>query len=502
MIRAHALPPPSKPPEHAAIQPAHQSHLKDASFFSGTADKIFFPNSDEEIAFLLKEAGRSKMPVTVSGAGTGLTGARVPQGGAVLSTERMNRILSIHWDGRSTEGRAVVQPGVLLKDLERALEEKSLFYPPNPGEKAASIGGTVATNASGSRSFKYGPTRRYVQRLKIILPNGELLECARGAARETNSCFKIGLSDGKTVEIPVPSYPMPSCKNAAGYFAAAGMDLIDLFIGAEGTLGIVTEIELAVLKKPAAVVSGILFFSDEKTCYPFCEGARRAPFDPRVLEFLDSRSLAFLAQKHTDIPSGAGAALYFEQECTREQTESIRRSWASAATNRGAFSADDWLSSDAKRQNDFRTFRYNLPVLVNEQVQKNGFRKIATDMAVPPAQGKTMFEFYLATLGGCGIGYCLFGHLGENHLHANLLPKTEPEFARSKEIYEALARKAVSLGGTVSAEHGIGKLRIPYLEIMVGKAGLLQMARVKKALDPDGILNRGNIVPAELLAMV
>ncbi len=471
-----------------------KAYLRDSSFFTGKADKIALPVSEEQIALLLREANKTGVPITVSGAGTGLTGARVPSSGILLSTERMNRILSIQWNERSGEGFAVLQPGVPLSELEKTLDEKSLFYAPNPGEKAASMGGTVATNASGSRSFKYGATRRHIRRLRVLLPNGDLLECARGQARETGGLFEIKLSDGKTARIPVPSRRMPKCKNAAGYFSSPGMDLVDLFIGSEGTLGVVTEIEVNVLKKPPALVSGILFFPDEKSCRCFSQEIRQTALDPRVLEFFDSRSLALLKKKHPEIPNGAGSALFFEQECGAGEEAGVERLWSSAFKGISA-----WLSADPARQNEFQLFRYHLPISVNEQVAANGFRKVATDLAVPNESAEAMLDFYLKILPGSGIDYCLFGHLGENHLHANLLPKTEQEFARSAAVYEKLARKAVELGGTISAEHGIGKIRIPYLEIMVGKEGLLQMARVKKALDPNGILNPGNIVPAELL---
>ena len=150
----------------------------------------------------------------------------------------------------------------------------------------------------------------------------------------------------------------------------------------------------------------------------------------------------------------------------------------------------------------FRKYRYDLPVLVNERVAANGFRKLGTDFAVPEESGKTLFDFYLTQLPVSGIQYAIWGHLGDHHLHVNLLPKSAAEFDFARELYGLLARKALELGGTISAEHGIGKLRIPYLEWMVGKKGLLEMARVKKALDPAGILNRGNLFPPELLQEV
>ena len=509
-IQTQALPLPSEDPYSVSLEKepaALQGYLKDASHFQGKADQIVFPTNEKQIAQLLLRANEAKIPVTVSGAGTGLTGARVPSSGIILSTERMNKILETHWDEKAQEGYVIVQPGVSLKQLEEALEKKGLFYPPNPGEKAAFIGGTVATNASGARSFKYGPTRRYVRRLRIILSNGDLLECRRDRERETGGIFEFTLSDGKKVEFALPSYSLPQVKSSAGYYTKAGMDLLDLFIGSEGTLGIFSEVELRILKKPEGIFGGILFFPSEKECAQFGSEVRRIGrkkmrdlrLDPRVLEFFDSQSLALLLQRHPEIPERAGAALFFEQELDPENEPVICQAWKEEAKKFHAFIEDSWLSTHPKDQQTFRQFRYDLPALVNEQVALNKSRKIGTDLAVPDEKAELMLDFYLEKLKNSGIPYCLFGHLGDNHLHVNFLPKTAVEFDRGKILYSTLAKKALELGGTISAEHGVGKLRIPYLEMMFGRQGLKEMARIKNALDPHGILNPGNIIPAELL---
>ncbi len=471
--------------------------IRDASHFCGEADQILFPESEEEVASILREAHRTKTPVTVSGAGTGLTGARVPKGGILLSTERMNRILRIERDPSSINGRAVLQPGVPLKELEEALKPQGLFYPPNPGEKKAFIGGTVATNASGSRSFKYGPTRRYVRRLRIALAGGELLDLPRGNWLAQGGALSVPLPDGTARKIPVPTYSMPAVKNAAGYFAAPNMDLIDLFIGSEGTLGIFTEVELDLLPVPESILSGILFFADEWETFRFASEARR--LGPRALEFFDSRSLRLLSEKHPKIPKESNGAIYFEHECAAQERDAVKNRWIRLLDRFPGFVPDPWISFEPKDRRFYREFRYDLPVLVNEQLAKNGFQKSGTDMAVPGPKAEEMFRFYLQLLREGGINFVIFGHIGDNHLHVDLLPESQEQFARSQVLYDRMAEKAIMLGGTISAEHGIGKVRIPYLERMVGKEGLRQMAQVKQALDPNGILSPGNIIPVELL---
>ncbi len=470
-------------------------YLQDASQFRGEAERLLLPSSEQEIAQALREAQRTGTPVTVAGAGTGLTGGRVPQGGLVLSTEKLNRILEIQG------GWARVQPAVTLKQLEEACAAQGLFYPPDPGEKAASLGGTIATNASGPRSLKYGATRLYVERLRIVLPDGVLLGISRGQVRENGGVLAIPLPGGKSREVPVPSYRQPDTKNSAGYFAEEGMDAVDLFVGAEGTLGVITEATLRLLKIPAAILSGLLFFDSERNCFAFA-GESKRQLRPRALEFMDSRSLRMLSEKHSDIPKNAGAALLFEEECLPEDLDPLRKTWSRAAEKGKARPSDCWFSHKPEDQALFRKYRYALPVMVNERAAANKTQKLGTDFAVPEEAGEEMFDFYLEKVPSPGIEYAIWGHLGDQHLHVNLLPKTPDEFERAKELYGLLARKALELGGTVSAEHGIGKTRIPYLEWMVGRKGLLEMARVKKAFDPAGILNRGNIFPAELLKEV
>src|SRR5690242_19616531 len=201
-----------------------ESFLSDASFMrGGHADRVVLPESAEEVSEILAAANRDRTPVTVSGAGTGTVGGRVAFGGIVLATDRLNHIKKIE------NYRGVAEAGVILADFQRAVDQKGLLYPPDPTERGAFLGGTVATNASAARTFKYGPTRNYIQRLKVVLASGEIRDLHRGE---------------KIREIRVPSYSRPATrKNATGYFVSPDMDELDLFIGSEGTLGVVCEIE-------------------------------------------------------------------------------------------------------------------------------------------------------------------------------------------------------------------------------------------------------------------
>lgn len=457
-----------------------QSFLADASFIrDGHADRVVLPETIEEVAEVLAAADRDRTPVTVSGAGTGTVGGRVPFGGIVLATDRLNRIKTIE------NFRGVAEAGVILSDFQRAVDQEGLLYPPDPTERGAFLGGTVATNASGARTFKYGPTRNYIERLKVVLASGEVLDLRRG--------------EGNFLKFPIPNYRPPSTrKNAAGYFVAPDMDALDLFIGSEGTLGVICEIEARLVPKPQGLLSGLVFFANEADVLAFVAEAKSGAVDARALEFFDNESLNFLRQKYPEVPGAAVAAIFFEQETTDETEESILNTWLTLLDKHHAFN-DSWFATNEQDQARLREFRHQLPVLMNEWFAHYRQRKVSTDMAVPDAAFPGLFDLYKQTLRSSGLRYTIFGHIGDNHVHVNILPRDEDEGARARELYVQFLKYAASVGGTLSAEHGVGKLKRDYLRLFYNDDQLREMAALKKTFDPHGILGRGNIFAEEFL---
>jgi D-lactate dehydrogenase (cytochrome) len=455
-----------------------QSFLSDASFIrDGYADRVVLPESVAEVAETLAAANRDRTPVTVSGAGTGTVGGRIPFGGIVLATDRLNHIKSIKND------RAVAEAGVILADFQRAVDQKGLLYPPDTTERGAFLGGTVATNASGARTFKYGPTRNYIDRLKLVLASGEILDLRRGERDSLN--------------IPLPTYVAPATrKNAAGYFVGPNMDALDLFIGSEGTLGVICEIETKLIPKPQGLLSGVVFFANEADVLAFVTEART--LSARALEFFDDQSLNFLREKYPEIPPQAVGAIFFEQETTDSTEEPILNEWLGLLDRHKAI-ADSWFATNEPDQARLREFRHQLPVLMNEWFAHYRQRKVSTDMAVPDDAFAGLFRLYQDTLRASGLRYTIFGHIGDNHVHVNILPRDENEATRARELYVQFLKYAASVGGTLSAEHGVGKLKRDYLRLFYTDDQLRQMAAVKKALDPNGILGRGNIFSEEFL---
>lgn len=445
-------------------------YVEDASGYRGHADRVFAPSAAGEVAEIVRGAVRDRAPVTVAGAGTGVTGGSVAHGGIVISMEKFRR-MEIR-AGEATAGAAIV-----LKDLQAAATKSGQLYGPDPTEWTASVGGTIATNASGSRSFRYGATRAAVLALEVVMMDGAVRRFRRG----------------KRVDFEVPAIPLPATtKNTAGYPLHPDMDWVDLFIGSEGTLGIVTEADLRLLPAPKDLFTGLVFFPDDATAIAAVDEWRPAA-GLRMLEYFDSNSLALLRCRIPEIPDAARAAILFEREIERAQ-DAEAEEWLDRLSQARALGDDSWFAlSDADRER-FRRFRHTLPEMVNETVRRNGFTKLGSDYAVPVSRNLEMLECYRRVLDREFPGkYVIFGHIGDAHVHANILPATQAEFDRGMDVMAELARKAVELGGTVSAEHGLGKKKRHLLPLQYSPESIEAMKAVKRRLDPLWLLGRGTL---------
>jgi D-lactate dehydrogenase (cytochrome) len=230
----------------------------------------------------------------------------------------------------------------------------------------------------------------------------------------------------------------------------------------------------------------------------FVGDAKRGAVDARALEFFDNESLNFLRQKYPEIPAEAVGAIFFEQETTDQTEAAILNKWLALLDQHHAFT-DSWFATNEQDQARLREFRHQLPVLMNEWFAHYRQRKVSTDMAVPDEAFPGLFDLYKQTLRRSGLRYTIFGHIGDNHVHVNILPRDEDEAARARELYVQFLKYAASVGGTLSAEHGVGKLKRDYLRLFYSDAQLREMAALKKHFDPHGILGRGNIFAEEFL---
>jgi len=513
---------------------AHPDYLRDESRRSGRAALLALPRTAAELDAALACAIEHGWPVTVQGGRTGITGGAVPEGGLILNLSRMNHVLGLRQAGTG-QFTVTVQPGVVLQDLRRMLRSREFdttgwnaeslaalaalraappqFFPPDPTETTATLGGMVACNASGACTFRYGATRRHVAGLRLLLADGDVLALRRGVAMTQGRAFALETGHHRRYAGQLPSYTLPDVKNAAGYFAADNTDMVDVFVGSEGTLGIFTEIELRLQPEPGVRWGLMLFFPEQAAAVNFV-GAARAGADGRLaaLEFFDAGALNLLRRERPrlaalsalpELPAHFHTAVYAEFHAPDEDAAAEAAAAVLAhAEAAGGREQNSWLAATEHDMEKFKAFRHALPEAVNGLIDERrktepDLIKLGTDMAVPDAHLAVILERYARDLRAANLEYVIFGHIGNNHLHVNILPTTMADYQRGRALYLAWARDVVQLGGTVAAEHGIGKLKAPMLEIMFGPEGIAGMRALKHVFDPQARLSPGNLFAAE-----
>jgi len=430
------------------------AYLTDASNLHGTADALYRPRSAEEVAEVLAAAQRAGTSVTVTARRTSTTGAPVPQGGVLLSTEGLNRVHALD----------DVDGGVLLGEWQADVERAGKLFPPDPTSRnECSVGGAIACNASGARTFKYGPTRPWVEAVELVTPTGDI----RWIDRQTPTSW------------PVPAWDEPRVKTAAGYYPAR--NLLDLVIGAEGTLGVITRARVKLVPLPAGVLTLFTYFPTRAAMLAFVATARA--MGPRCIEYFDRRSLDLIRGRVPQVPV-ADSAILLEIE---HDGEPPLEPWFDALAAHDALLDDTIVAEDDAGRARLHAVRHALPATVNERIARYGVQKVGTDFAVPDAALGEMLDAY----DQADMATVCFGHIGNSHLHLNFLPRDAAELAEARRRYFALAQRAVALGGTVSGEHGIGRLKKAHLALMVPPAVLDGWRALKRAADPNWILGRG-----------
>jgi len=426
--------------------------ITDASNYPGHAEELFAPETESEVAAILKRASQQKIPVTVCGALTGLAGGASPSGGWAISLTRMRKL-------EVGKGRAVVGPGILLREVQSAAADSGQFYAPDPTENTSSIGGNIAANSSGSRSFRYGATRRHVLSLRVVLMDGSILSLRRG----------------QKIDFEVPEISLPrTTKHSAGYPLAPGMEWVDLIVGNEGTLGVVTEAELQFLPAPGERLGGVVFFRSEDAAMDAVERWRPTP-GLNMIEYIDQASLEMM-----NVPQKAALMIEIEGDADIDMSNALEN--------------DSWFANSASDRERFRVFRHTLAEKANDRVRRTGFMKFGTDYAVPLDKSREMMAIYRRVMDADAPGrYVIYGHIGDAHVHVNSFPETLEQFERGKEVMTSLAREAVKLGGTVGAEHGLGKRKAHLLEIQYPPDQIEAMKQVKRRFDPDWLLGRGTL---------
>ena len=486
-----------------------QSFLSDAAhvpggFAAGTA----FPGSAGEISALVRTA-RRLLPI---GAQSSLTGGATPRGDLVISTRALTGITRL-------PGQIVrVGAGVPLAELQRVLALDGLYYPPVPTYDGAFVGGTIATGAAGAATFKYGSTRQWVEALSVVLADGSLVDIRRGEVTASpDGWFELQSPSGNVVRVPVPTYVMPDvAKLSAGYFARPGMDLIDLFVGSEGTLGIVTDATLRVIPLPRRCVVLVTCDSDSQAIAVTAALRREAAssrrgegaLDVAAVEFMDTRALAVvpdeaIARAGVQRPVGAAVLLLVQIEVAGGGDEALEL--MDGVLEACGVHADPQVALPGDERGAARLFelREAVPAGVNALIAAAKSRvhpdieKVAGDLIVPFERQEESLALYRRTFERYGLEYALWGHVSDGNMHPNVVPRSLADVDHGKAAILDIARRVVAMGGAPLAEHGVGRsaLKQRLLRELYGERGIEEMRAVKRALDPDWKLAAGVLFP-------
>ena len=429
------------------------SYSYDASDHDHRPDAAVWPSTAEQISRILALANEHHLPVTPRGAGTGLAGGAIPaSGGLVLDLCRMNKIVDI----RIPDRLAIVQPGVVYADLEKALGPYGYFFPPDPSSSSVcTMGGNVATNAGGIRGAKYGVTRDYVLGLEVVLPNGQVL-------RTGSTCIK----------------------------SVSGYDLTRLFVGSEGTLGVITEITLKIAPKPLAFKTGLATFDRLEDAGQAVTDIMRSGIIPSVLEILDENTIHVLREHgRVTLPDARSMILVETDGYTVEETSfQMEKVFDVFKKNRAkniveANSADEVASL------------WKLRKAIGSIAAQLRTNNVSEDVTVPISKVPDLLTGVSAIVREHDLPFVIFGHAGDGNLHPRIMfDGADPDqLRRARKAVEDIFRLTCELGGTLTGEHGIGLAKAPFMNLEHGTEAIRIMRAIKRLFDPNNILNPGKM---------
>src|SRR5690625_4570683 len=425
--------------------------------FQALPDAVISPRNTEEVAEIVKICNEYKIPIIPRGSGTNLCAGTTPlEGGIVLLFSQMNQILETDEKNLTM----TVQPGVFTKDIFEAAAENGLFYRPDPGSMHISqIGGNISENSGGLRGLKYGVTNDYVLGLEIVLPNGEIIR-----------------TGGKLA------------KDVAGY------NLTELFIGSEGTLGIITEATLKLIPKPEAKKTMLALYHDMEAAAKTVSDIIANRIIPVTLEFLDQATVKVVEDfAQIGLPTEAKAILLIEQDGAPEVVKRDIQKISDLCRKNGAFDLSI-AKTEAEAESLMTARRAALSALSRLMPTT-----ILEDATVPRSEIANMVHAINKIAEKYDVNICTFGHAGDGNLHPTCLTdaRNKEEIKRVEKAFGEIFQTAVDLGGTITGEHGVGAMKLPYLHLKVGKAGLDVMRNIKKAIDPHFIMNPGKMFTYE-----
>jgi glycolate oxidase len=425
----------------------------DGTFHDSLPEAVIDPGSTQEVSAILQVCNRERIAVIPRGMASGLAAGTVPEnGGLVLNLVRLNRILEIDMDNMMV----TVQTGVITADLQTEVEKLGLFYPPDPSSiRHSTLGGNVACNAGGPRCLKYGITGDYVMALEVVLADGRVM--------------RVG---GKAI------------KNVTGY------DLVSLFVGSEGTLGVITEITLKLIARPEATRTAQAIFPRLEDASKAVNAVLRGGIVPATLELMDETAINCVEDAlHLGLPRDAEAILIIETD--GDEADATRDMQVVARICREGGASEVRVAKTAAESAELWRARRS----ISGSLGRKRPNKLGEDISVPRSAIPEMIARIKEISARRNLPIVIFGHAGDGNLHPNILfdKRDEEEWQRVEAAVGDLFHAAVEVGGTLSGEHGVGLLKRPYLEMALGATSLEMQKRIKQAWDPNNILNPGKI---------
>jgi len=427
----------------------------DATNLKFLPEAIIFPQNTEEISRILKIANREKIPVFPRGAGSGFSGGSLPvNGGVVLATSKMDRILELDEENLTVD----VEPGVVTEKLQKFVEAKGLFYPPDPASlKFSTIGGNIAECSGGPRALKYGVTRDYVLGLEIVLPTGEIMSTGAKTA-----------------------------KSVVGY------DLTRLMVGSEGTLGIITKATLRLIPLPEEKNTLLVLFKKIEAAALAVTNIIKSRVIPSTLEFMDKDSIKCVEDySGMGLSDNVDALLLIEVDGGKELVENQAETIKKICLDNGA--KEVRIAGDKREVKKLWQLRRS----ISPALAKLKPNKINEDIVVPRSKIPDAIIGIRRIAGKYNLTNANFGHAGDGNIHVNIMidKSLKDELNRAEEAVKEIFELVISLGGTISGEHGIGTTKMPYIGMELSQLAIDIMKKIKHALDPKGILNPGKIFP-------
>ena len=506
------------------LEDRHRDYLKDESRTSGKAESISFPINEAEVQAIVKILSGQQTPITVQGNRTGITGGAVPLDGHILNLSKMTKVMGLELD-QNGKFSIRVQPGISLSELDQHLysgrfesdgwDKKALsalealhktdrqFWPPDPSERSASIGGIAANNSRGICAHHYGPACDHIKRIRVVDANGEIHSITRGQYVFSQGVGVCPLPGGSEIRV-----------DPANLQAESPNDLIDLYLGSEGLFGVITELTLSLQPLPNELWGIVFFFEDQPQAVDFLQTMdqrhiKESDTDIVAIEFMDQTTLECIREYRQvnsrlrelpDWDTKLVSAVVMEIHGNSTEEVEVLSEWLlETAADCGSDPDTTWAFCGETEIERLRLFRNAAPESVNQLIDKARqvtprITKLGTDMCLQNGSLAEMLEMYRRGLQADGLKAAIFGHAADKHLHVNILPQDEKEFDEGRALFEGWAKKISAMGGNIVAEHGVGKIKKNLFRSIPLPERLKVIRSVKQQLDPNGIWNPGNML--------